>query len=554
MRRRLGLVALGVILGLLALEVALQIGAYALWRSAQGTSPSGAGAILCVGDSFTYGLGATAGGGSYPRQLETVLRVEGRERTVINGGWPGQTSREILLKLPAQLARHRPGVVCILAGMNDPWSRPERVRPDELSGAADAEAFPIQLRLARLATLIADWFRPRAGGEAPFLGAWHRGDTELVFEANGRLLVGKDELRWFEDETLGLQVVMPGGKVEVVRWERDGARLDLRGRAFSGSFEAGPAPPPSELVLGERALAARDLDAAVVHLRAALTEPATQARAREGLTRVAVLRDDRAERDAQLAALRTEFARSGDAETGAALVQACGAVGDVPAALATARVVLAKAPDSLRTWEVLLTHGLAKARDEVLALMDDVLVKASPEVAWRPTLLQMRANVRLPSDPDGALDDLFAAFLQDGNGAFLTRQLELAATALTPTKVAAALDRLAEAERARVRAAITGGGEDGVFSILRAHLEEAVALCRAAGAEVLLLSYPEPEPTRDRIVAAVAAGTGARHVDPQAAFAAALRTQDRAQIFILDGHCTDRGYAVLADEVKKALR
>lgn len=554
MKRRLGLVALGVLLGLLALEVALQIGAYALWRSARGTPPSGAGAILCVGDSFTYGLGATAGGGSYPRQLETVLRADGRERTVINGGWPGQTSREILLKLPAQLARHRPGVVCILAGMNDPWSRPERVRPDELSGGADAEAFPVQFRLARLGTLIADWFRPRAGGEAPFLGAWHRGDTELVFEANGRLLVGKDELRWFEDETLGLQVVMPGGKVEVVRWEREGGRLDLRGRAFSGSFEAGPAPPPSELVLGERALAARDLDAAVVHLRAALVEPATQARAREGLTRVAVLRDDPAERDAQLAALRAEFARSGDAETGAALVQACGVVGDVPAALATARVVLANAPDSLRTWEVLLTHGLAKARDEVLALMDDVLAKASREVAWRPTLLQMRANVRLASDPDGALDDLFAAFLQDGNGAFLTRQLELGATALTPAKVAAALDRLPGADAARARAAITGGGEDGVFTILRAHLEEAVALCRAAGAEVLLLSYPEPEPSRDRIVAAVAAGSGARHVDPQAAFAAALRTNERTQIFILDGHCTDQGYAVLAGEVRKALR
>ena len=154
MKRRLGLVALGVLLGLFALEVALQIGAYALWRSARGTTPSGADAILCVGDSFTYGLGATAGGGSYPRQLEAVLRAEGRERTVINGGWPGQTSREILLKLPAQLARHRPGVVCILAGMNDPWSRPERVRPEDLSSGADAEAFPLQVRLLRLGTLI----------------------------------------------------------------------------------------------------------------------------------------------------------------------------------------------------------------------------------------------------------------------------------------------------------------------------------------------------------------------------------------------------------------
>ena len=554
MRRRLGLVLLGVLLGLLALEVALQIGAYALWRSARGATSSGADAILCVGDSFTYGLGATAGGGSYPRQLEAALRVAGRERTVINGGWPGQTSREILLKLPAQLARYHPGVVCILAGMNDPWSRPERVRSEELSGGADVEAFPVQLRLLRLGTLIADWFRPRAGGEAPFLGAWHRGDAELVFEASGRLLVGKDELRWFEDETVGLQVVMPGGKVEVVRWERDGTQLELRGRAFSGTFDAGPAPPPSELVLGERALAARDLEAAVTHLRAALTEPATQARAREGLTRVAVLRDDAVERDAQLAALRAEFARTGDAETGAALVQACGVVGDVPAALATARVVLAKAPDSLRTWEVLLTHGLAKARDEVLALMGEVLSTAPNDVAWRPTLLQMRANVLQASDPDGALDDFFAAFLQDGNGAFLTRQLELAATVLTPAKVAAALERLGEAERARVRAAITGGGEDGVFTILRAHLEAAVALCRAAGAEVLLLSYPEPEPTRDRIVAAVAAGTGARHVDPQAAFASALRTQDRALLFILDGHCTDQGYAILAGEVAKALR
>ncbi len=551
-RRRLALILLGTLGALVALEVTLQVVAFALWRSAQAGDRGGVDTVLCVGDSFTYGLGATAAAGSYPRQLEAALRALGQERTVVNGGWPGQTSREILLKLPEQLARHRPKVVCILAGMNDPWSRPARVRAEELH--AEAAPFPVQFRLLRLGRLMADWFRPREEGDRPFVGVWHQGDDELVFEANGRLRLGKDELRWFEDDQLGLQVVMPDGEVVAMRCHVADGRLTIGGRRFEGTFDRGPAPPPSAVVLGERALAAQDLAAARGHFLAALADPASSARAREGLVRVAVAQGDDAERDASLVALRGEFGRVADPATGACLVQALAVAGDVGGALATAKVVLDKAPDNLRTWEVLLTHGLAKSRAEVLARMDEVLAAAPAGVAWRPTLLQMRANVRLSSDPDGALDDFFAAFLQDGNGPFLVRQLELAAAALPPARVESALGRLAAGAAARVRASLAASGEEGVFAILRAHLEHAVSLCKAAGADVVLVSYPEPEPMRDRIVSAVAAGTGVRHVDPHAAFAAALRQRERAQVFTHDGHCTDVGYGILAQQVAEALR
>lgn len=75
--------------------------------------------ILCVGDSYTFGVGAPRDF-SYPEQLENMLVKEfGNQIKVINEGKPGWNSSQILKKLPSQIKNYNPNMVILLIGMND---------------------------------------------------------------------------------------------------------------------------------------------------------------------------------------------------------------------------------------------------------------------------------------------------------------------------------------------------------------------------------------------------------------------------------------------------
>jgi hypothetical protein len=225
-------------------------------------------------------------------------------------------------------------------------------------------------------------------------------------------------------------------------------------------------------------------------------------------------------------------------------------------AVAVAERVLEAAPDSIRTWDLLLTATAADFdRGRLFACMERVLAGADGDEAWRPWLLRMRAGLRRHEEPDAALHDLFVAFQQDGDRAFLLRHLELWAADIDAAARARALAALGGEQRSRIEAALAGdGGEQGVLANLRFHLERMLALCRARGIEVYLLTYPEPDPTRDALVAGVAAAAGARFVVVHQRFTELLLTTPRRELFIADGHCTDRGYGVLAAVVAEALR
>ena len=69
--------------------------------------------VLALGDSLTYGTGASAET-SYP----TVL-AELTGWNVVNAGVPGDTSAQALARLPALLAEHRPKLVIVSIGGND---------------------------------------------------------------------------------------------------------------------------------------------------------------------------------------------------------------------------------------------------------------------------------------------------------------------------------------------------------------------------------------------------------------------------------------------------
>ena len=83
-------------------------------RSQGKAQPVPAGStVLALGDSLTYGTGASAEA-SYP----TVL-AELTGWNVVNAGVPGDTSAQALARLPALLAEHRPKLVIVSIGGND---------------------------------------------------------------------------------------------------------------------------------------------------------------------------------------------------------------------------------------------------------------------------------------------------------------------------------------------------------------------------------------------------------------------------------------------------
>ena len=69
--------------------------------------------VLAFGDSITHGTGA-APEAAYPAQLAQLTGWN-----VVNGGVPGDTSAQALLRLPALLDEHRPALVIVSVGGND---------------------------------------------------------------------------------------------------------------------------------------------------------------------------------------------------------------------------------------------------------------------------------------------------------------------------------------------------------------------------------------------------------------------------------------------------
>jgi lysophospholipase L1-like esterase len=125
--RRLPRILVALLIGVALLEGALWAlawGRQLLVARPAPASPSAAQNWLAVGDSHTYGWNVAADA-AWPAVLERLLRAQGVDARVVNEAVPGQNTSTVLSVLPAQLSKHRPSVLLVLAGLNNPFSRPE---------------------------------------------------------------------------------------------------------------------------------------------------------------------------------------------------------------------------------------------------------------------------------------------------------------------------------------------------------------------------------------------------------------------------------------------
>lgn len=115
----------GIILALLILETGLHFSSWIAdnFLNKKMLSKDGRLRILCVGDSYTYGLGV-ARQDTYPAQLEELLRLRLGDNSaeVINLGRPGINTPTLAGCFSEILNDYRPHIVLVLIGTNDEWN------------------------------------------------------------------------------------------------------------------------------------------------------------------------------------------------------------------------------------------------------------------------------------------------------------------------------------------------------------------------------------------------------------------------------------------------
>jgi hypothetical protein len=147
--QHLGLLALGLVLAVVTLELALRTTAWVLTRAREplrltSTRKAGTVRILCLGESTTFDVTMRADD-SYPTQLQRMLneRRDGRRYEIVNRGKAATTTDRIVAGLEGHLAKLRPDIVVTMMGIND--------------GPADDPMFPVHetFRVVKLARLLA---------------------------------------------------------------------------------------------------------------------------------------------------------------------------------------------------------------------------------------------------------------------------------------------------------------------------------------------------------------------------------------------------------------
>ncbi len=147
--KRISLILLSIIFTLVLLEGFLRIFSFFYLKAhviENEKNKDRAFNIVCIGDSFTMGVGA-ASGEDYPSQLEKILNLTNKKLRfrVINSGIPGCTTSMALNSLEGIILKYRPNMIIIMLGCNDTWNY-----TDLNLSSIQGESIPLSIKINAL--------------------------------------------------------------------------------------------------------------------------------------------------------------------------------------------------------------------------------------------------------------------------------------------------------------------------------------------------------------------------------------------------------------------
>lgn len=164
MKKKLFVLVLGALSALLLLEAGLRLfGAFETREGSPRISNDARADILCLGDSFTFGLGASPLQ-SYPAQLRKLLETAPGAPSLAIKGFPGENSSEILAKTAGILDTVQPKTAIVLLGVSNLWNL--RGFHDFQSGRARKTAFLHHFKIYRLQSYLKEHLRLEKLGQA----------------------------------------------------------------------------------------------------------------------------------------------------------------------------------------------------------------------------------------------------------------------------------------------------------------------------------------------------------------------------------------------------
>jgi lysophospholipase L1-like esterase len=593
MSRLLRRILFATMLGMVTAEVLLQLGYCAMWwlgaRPAAATAPLARADVLCIGDSFTYGMGASDPGHSYPAQLEARLRRElGPHFRVENRGWPGRSSRECLEAIDGWLAEVKPRYVCIAVGINDSWRLPEElVLPPPTAGGSAApagshgEPYVWTFRLWRLAQAFrtANPFRDQPAPEgaaataatvvSPLVGNWQlEGRAEAMrLDADGSAEVATGLGHWSSDGDR-LQVVPNGAAPIVGRWQIAGSVLTVQVEPFGELRFQRSERPAKRNVAGEGVAAAERNDhaTAVEAFTKAIADLPADVDDLSGL-RVALVRSlcalgRSAEAAAQVDELRQRFAARGDDGSAVAFAGGLVALGKEDEALQVVERSLPHEPQSPWVWLQYATlvskrGDLGSARRAIDRAIGLAKAQHQPDCSffYRTKALFFRQEPDLATFADCVVIGFLEDHRQESTRQLLAQWNGKAAEQDAALRTAAAAHGLVEAEHdllLRLRREAAGEGAEAWLAVLKSHLRQVAVHCRASGAEPIFGTYPFRGPIR-QVGQAVASELQCQFLAIDITFQRLAKDEPNRVLYVADGHCNDDGYGVIAEHYARTI-
>jgi lysophospholipase L1-like esterase len=521
---------------LLAMEATLQAAALAvaLCTPAADSNSGARSAVVCLGDSYTFGIGSTQPGATYPAQLQSRLRASGHSAANVgNGGCPGQNSEYMLRRLPS-LLKADTQVLCMLMAFNDTWSSATPVELQEshfAPGNAASTGFRWIWRTGRLIALCSRFFQ----------NSWHRTSAEIAVTANA---MRQDAS--LIDQTAGFDLLLRSGVL-----------------ANEPTLPTFPPACPEQLqrhIDEAFACAAREDQPGALQLAQAIArENEGSPFAWQALVVLAFGAGDTTLEGEGIAQL-TELTAKGVPAAAESLMLALDRCGHTARALEAAAKCTEANPSSLLAWKVRQQAAFQLGDWEQFETAAAAGLRLADRFAPTESALVARhyAQVVAPRNPSLAADLMVAAALLDGDADMLYIKVQSIRHTVARKDFKDAVDRASTGDpkviaaiRERFRQAWDEPTveSDSWAAALEANMLEAGRICKERGIRVVIVGYPFPHPGLEAIQRKVAAKLAAPFIDVRARFDHELQTRAREELFVRDGHCTDAGYVLIAELV-----